>query len=186
MCGLFSVTLSALTSRVQFYSVKIGAVQVKKITVRPIDTHRPNSSALQSICCSAEAERVDEQTKKISGCYENFHVGLSYVQGLGDLDKKFLIQIGQRHALIPKHTVPAAWTYVEVDSLDLFYSTKYAGPDGTPSERVARRAALAPGSAVLVCRGGEFFVWCWCCDISVSTARAHRQRGGSISLRLHS
>ena len=154
--------------------------------MRPIDTHRPNSSALHSICCSAEAERVDEQTKKISGCYENFHVGLSYVQGLGDLDKNVLIQIGQRHALIPKHTVPAAWTYVEVDSLDLFYSTKYAGPDGTPSERVARRAALAPGSAVLVCRGGEFFVWCWCCDISVSTARAHRQRGGSISLRLHS
>jgi hypothetical protein len=136
----------------------------EKFTVHPIDTLRPNSAALQSIFCSAEAERVDEQTKKISGCYENFRIELSKVHGLGDLDKNVMVQVGQRHALIPKHTVPATWTYVEVDSMDEFYSTKYAGPNGDPIERIALRAALPPGCAMLACRGGE------CLGISCGSA----------------
>ena len=102
--------------------------------------------------------------QKYKWSYANFQLELSKVQGLGDLDTNILIQIGGRHALFPKHTVPENWSYIDVESLDVFYSTKYGGPGGSPSERIALRAALPAGCAVLACRGVD------CLGVSCGTA----------------
>jgi len=83
-----------------------GGGGFEKFTVHLLNTKKPCSVKGQSIFCSAQPQRTDEASKKISDSYENFEQELSYVPGIEDLNCNAVVRLGNMHAVVPKHTLP--------------------------------------------------------------------------------
>ena len=129
-----------------------------KVAIRDISRSTPCSFAACSMIGSSEPLHADGVVPEES--YKNFKAVLDRISGLQDLRLMKVVQIGQCHVLVPGHCIPAGeWQVEELDaaSVAIYVANECRLGPGTEADRAARRAAVPPGSAVLVCFEGKAY-----------------------------
>ena len=128
----------------------------EKFAIHILNRKNPCSAKAQTPFCTAQAERICDASRKITGNYSNFEIELSKVHGIHDLHLCSIVRLDNSHAILPTRIIPDVWLVVVISAADMpgFIANAYGGVC-SPVQQTDRRAALLEKSAHLVVIGNE-------------------------------